>query len=156
MGKDEEPSARQWCGSTNVMFDLELDKGSAYKIAFSPEKLDQVIIQEIKRAGMERRTGLVDPWENMRSGPSSLFHSLQESHVRAETWPDRMHVQGEVQLCNFSRDNSGTTKRLAERIIKKLKPKTADLLIIVRGPGRNFDVRAMSVVRQEGKLVFPW
>lgn len=157
MVKTEESPALKWCGSTNVMFDLTLDRKSALKIAFCPEVLDQVIIKAIKEAGMERRTGLIDPWETTRRGPASFFHSLQESHVRAETWPDRMHVQGEVQLCNFSRDNSGATRQLAERIIRKLKPKTADLLVIIRGPDKNFDVRSMSVTRSKGgMLVFNW
>ena len=127
--------AQQWRGSTNVMFDLHLNQESNCKVAFSPEKLDRMIRKAIKKVGMIRRKGVLDVWESKHSGPATSFHSLQESHVRVETWPKECHVQGEVQLCNFSRDNSAAARRLADLIIENLKPATTQRLVITRGPG---------------------
>lgn len=156
MGKKKCPAvpAQQGCGSTNVMFDVYLDKASKRSIAFCPEKLDRMIREAIEKSGMIRRTGVLDIWESKRSGPATSFHSLQESHVRVETWPKESHVQGEVQLCNFSRDNSATAKRLAELIIMALNPAVVQLVIVARGPGMVL-VLQESIERKRGVLVFP-
>ncbi len=135
MGNEPSVSAHKGGGSTNVMFDLRLDEKSNCRIAFSPEKLDRMIRKAIKLVKMKRRKGILDVWESKQFGPATSFHSLQESHVRVETWPKECHVQGEVQLCNFSRDNSAAARRLADLIIENLKPATTQRLVITRGPG---------------------
>ena len=141
--KKKEPRpvlAEKWCGSTNVMFDLHLGDESNCRIAFSPGKLDRMIRKAIKQVGMIRRKGLLDVWESRQFGPATSFHSLQESHVRVETWPKESHVQGEVQLCNFSRDNSAAARRLTDIIIKNLQPVTTQIFVITRGPGKKIVV----------------
>lgn len=123
------------CGSLNILFDLYLDAESNCGVAFSPHALDSLLKKTIAEIGMVRRTGMLDVWKTKYSGPASSFHSLEESHVRVETWPEDRHVQGEVQLCNFSRDNREATMQYARLIIERLKPASAHLLCIPRGPG---------------------
>ena len=125
----------QGCGSTNIMFDLYLDKESECSVALDPTKLHRVLRKAIKEIGMIRRTGVLDVWESKHSGPATSFHSLQESHVRVETWPKERHVQGEVQLCNYSRNNALAAKRFTRLVIEYLDPATAYVLCIPRGPG---------------------
>ncbi|MBI5405415.1 S-adenosylmethionine decarboxylase [Candidatus Kaiserbacteria bacterium] len=119
------------------MFDLLLDRKSKRGTAFSPRNLGVLIRAAIREAEMTLRADLLDAWGSKRRGPASLFYSLEESHVRVETWPEHSHVQGEVQLCNFTRDNSRATRHLAEIIIKALNPANMQLLVIMRGPGEN-------------------
>lgn len=149
-------SVSGWCGSTNVMFDCYLDDASSLGVAFNPEKLDLMVQEKIKESGMIRRKGLLDVWESKHRGPCTSFHSLQESHVRLETWPAELHVQGETQLCNYSRDNSGIAIRLTESIVKQLRPHLVYARIIKRGPGPDMSFRELTVVRQRGVLVFAW
>jgi S-adenosylmethionine/arginine decarboxylase-like enzyme len=124
------------CGSTNVFFDLYFKSVTKHMAAFCPEKLDRLIRNAIAGSGMQRRTGVLDVWETKEFGPATSFHSLQESHVRVETWPKEGHVQGEVQLCNFSRDNSAAARRLADTIIQSLQPTTVEIIVLIRGPGK--------------------
>ncbi len=121
-------------GSTNLMFDLYLDAESNVKLAFSPGRLHWTLRNAIRGVGMTQRKSLLDPWETKLTGPASFFHSLEESHVRIETWPEDMHVQGEVQLCNYSRNNTEATWRLAWFIIDTLNPARGQILPITRGP----------------------
>ena len=118
-----------------MMFDFYLDEKSNCSIVFSPAALDRILREEVAMIEMTRRTGLLDLWELEHVGPATSFHSLQESHVRVETWPAEFHVNGEVQLCNFSRDNEQPAKRLVRHIIGRLNPATARILCIKRGPG---------------------
>ena len=141
--------AQTWGGSTNVMFDLHLNEKSNCRVAFSPDKLDRMIRKAIRAVRIKRRKGVLDVWESRQSGPATSFHSLQESHVRVETWPKERHVQGEVQLCNFSRDNSAAALRLADLIIKNLKPATTQRLVITRGPGKKVLVMQESIESQK-------
>lgn len=124
------------CGSTNVLFDLYFAKVTKHTVAFCPERLDLLIRNAIKGIGMVRRTGVLDVWETREFGPCTSFHSLEESHVRLETWPKEGHVQGEVQLCNFSRDNSVAARRLADIIIQSLEPTIIEIIVVTRGPGK--------------------
>lgn len=124
-------------GSRNIMFDLHLDKESKCPIAFSAKKFDRIICAAIKDSKMNLRKKFVDVWKTKRSGPASLFYSLSESHVRIETWPERSHVQGEVQLCHYTRNNSKAAMGLAECIIASLNPASTQVQIIDRGPDQN-------------------
>lgn len=134
--------SRAGCGSLNVMFDLYLDAASASEVAFSAEKFDRMICEAIGESGMTLRKSFVDEWKkSVQEGPASLFYSLEESHVRIETWPEEGHVQGEVQLCNFSKNNEEAAQQLAERIITALNPAVAQILYIGRGPGPTAYVR---------------
>lgn len=131
---------RAGCGSLNIMFDLYLDRSSA-AAAFSPKKFDGLIREAIKKSGMTLRKAFLDCWKSEQEGPASLFYSLEESHVRIETWPDENHVQGEVQLCNFSKDNAQATRQLAEHIISGLNPAATEIVFVSRGPGPNLLVQ---------------
>ena len=92
---------------------------------------------------MRRRTGVLDVWETKDTGPATSFHSLEESHnrlsvinfARVETWPKELHINGEVQLCNYTRDNTKAAKLLVTRLIEHLEPARANILLIGRGPG---------------------
>ena len=134
-------TGRVGCRSLNVMFDLYLDEQSNNATAFSASIFDAVIRKEIVASGMTLRKYFIDAWESETEGPASLFYSLEESHVRIETWPAERHVQGEVQLCNFSKDNEGAAQGLANCIIAVLNPVLWEKLLIHRGPGTAFHVR---------------
>lgn len=130
-------------GSTLIVYDLYLDKGSNSRVALSPKLLHKEIRNIITEVNMTRRTGILDVWETRETGPATSFHSLEESHnrvsvvnfARAETWPDELHINGEVQLCNYSRDNTNVVQLLVNLLIQHLQPSTAHLLLIGRGPG---------------------
>lgn len=129
------------CGSTSMVFDFYLDKRSQCALAFSPVKFDQVFLEEIENIGMTRRQGALDVWKLEEDyGPATSFHSLEESHVRAETWPEKMHMNGEIQLCNFSRDNSEAAKSFVRNIITRFNPARAQILCIKRGPGVDLEM----------------
>lgn len=136
-------------GSTLVVYDLYLDEESNLGIALSPRCLHAELERIIGEVGMFQRTGLLDVWESADCGPATSFHSLSESHSRnfcaapefnrAETWPGERitHVQGEDQLCNFSRNNEAAAKLFACLVIERLKPVSAEILVIYRGPGQS-------------------
>ncbi len=138
---DQSVQHRVGCGSLNIMFDLYLDAASNTAVAFSAEQFDVVIRAAIQKSGMTLRKSFVDAWKSEQEGPASLFFSLEESHVRIETWPEEKHIQGEVQLCNYSKDNAGAARELAERIIKALNPAITQIFFINRGPGPNVAIR---------------
>lgn len=122
-------------GSTLVGYDLYLDKQSNCELAFSPKRLHEEMRSLIAEVGMTHRRGLLDVWETAEAGPATSFHSLNESHHRVETWPDELHVNGDVQLCNYSRDNALAAKRFVQTIIERLQPAKAYVFVISRGPG---------------------
>jgi len=130
-------------GSTLIVYDLYLDKQSNSNLALSPRLLHKEIHNIISEVNMKRRTGILDVWETKEAGPATSFHSLEESHnrasvvnfARAETWPDELHINGEVQLCNYSRDNTSAVQLLVKLLIQHLEPSVAYLLFIGRGPG---------------------
>ncbi|HVB20080.1 MAG TPA: S-adenosylmethionine decarboxylase [Candidatus Paceibacterota bacterium] len=134
---------RSGCGSLNIAFDLYLDAVSNSNVAFSAEKLNVVIRKAIKKAGMTLRKSFIDPWESVQEGPATLFYSLEESHVRIETWPAEGHLQGEVQLCNFSKNNEKAAQHLAECIIGSVNPETTQVLFLRRGPGPDLLAREL-------------
>lgn len=48
--------------------------------------------------------------------------SLVESHIAIHTWPELRCLTLDVYLCNYSRDNSVTCKRVFEEIVNFFKP----------------------------------
>ncbi|MBI2410070.1 hypothetical protein HYV30_03455 [Candidatus Kaiserbacteria bacterium] len=135
--------SKKECGSTLIVYDLYLDKRSNARIALSPKLLHKEVSKIIAEVNMHRRTGVLDVWESKEAGPATSFHSLEESHnrlsvinfARAETWPKEMHINGEAQLCNYSRDNTRAARLLVRRLIERLDPARANILLIGRGPG---------------------
>lgn len=143
-GKAE--GGRAGCGSLNIMFDLYLDE-SSNDAAFSAERFDSILRASIEASGMTLRKAFIDAWASEHSGPASLFYSLEESHVRIETWPEEGHVQGEVQLCNFSKNNEQAARQLSDRIVTTLNPAVSATVVIRRGPGPSMNVLE-SIVRR--------
>lgn len=151
-------------GSTLIAFDLDFDDESNLSLVFSPEALHAVLGEIISGAQMIAREHLLDVWDTLEHGPATSFRSLQESHIRvvpryphtpngefirAETWTEdhpRAHANGEVQLCNYSRDNSEAAWQIVLAIIKISNPASASIMVIERGPGRP--------LRQAGTLVY--
>lgn len=125
------------CGSTNVMFDAYCGPDSNLELVRNPTLLQEMIRGKIARSGMTWRTGMLDVWHGEEHPPGSSFDSLEESHVRSETWPQVSHVQGEGQLCNYTRDNSTPTIDLVKDFILELKPEYACIQIIYRGPNKS-------------------
>lgn len=122
-------------GSTVLLFDLYLDEESDHSLALNPTLLHRKLKVCIEKVGMKRRKDLLDEWKSPTEGPMSSFISIEESHLRVETWPDELHLNGDVQLCNFSRDNSGIAADLCLSVIREINPKHAYVLTCVRGPG---------------------
>jgi S-adenosylmethionine/arginine decarboxylase-like enzyme len=56
--------------------------------------------------------------------------------VRVETWPEHGHVNGEVQICNYSQDNRESALALARALLQMLGAKTGEVVVIERGPNR--------------------
>jgi len=48
--------------------------------------------------------------------------SLVESHISIHTWPELKYLTLDVYLCNYSKDNSTTTKKVFEEIAIFFKP----------------------------------
>jgi hypothetical protein len=146
------------CGSTNVMWDCYLDKESNLLLALNPTKLHHAIQEAIGESGMILRTSLLDVWLANHHGPASTFDSLEESHVRSEMWPEVLHVQGESQLCNFSRDNFRITLQLTERIFAMINPELVYAMVIKRGPSRQpmEPVGQYKFERKQGVLTYDW
>ena len=150
-------------GSTLVVYDLYLDRRSNLGIALSPKRLHAELERIIGEVGMFQRMGLLDVWDSEDYGPATSFHSLGESHSRmffcaaaefsrAETWPGEQitHVQGEDQLCNFSRNNEDAAKLFACLVIELLKPVSAEILVIYRGPGQSLRPAGPTIIWRRG------
>jgi S-adenosylmethionine/arginine decarboxylase-like enzyme len=141
-------------GSTLISFDLYLDKESNLKLAFTPQPLHKQIGKWINAVGMKKRRSLLDTWGTIKSGPISSFTSVAESHVRIETWPDELHINGDIQLCNFTKDNSRAAHKLLCFILEEINPWTAYALTCVRGPGPILTpVRRATFFRGKGPVV---
>ena len=148
-------------GSTLVVYDLYLDEKSNLDTALSPKRLHAELERIIGEVGMLQRKGLLDVWDSEDYGPATSFHSLSESHSRnycapefnrVETWPGEQitHVQGEVQLCNFSRNNEDAAKLFACLVIELLKPVSAEILVIYRGPGQSLRPAGSTIMWYRG------
>ncbi|MDE1924653.1 MAG: hypothetical protein KGH79_00515 [Patescibacteria group bacterium] len=142
-------------GSTMIAFDFsECDE-----IINHPAQLRDAIRAIITRQGLTpRENDFTDTWGSREEGPSTIFIPLKESHIRLwifsgiinrllrlllgmlaffriETWPDRKnHVNGEVQICNYSRNNRMATAEIVVALAQLLKPKLISLHIFQRGP----------------------
>lgn len=56
------------------------------------------------------------------TGGYSLLIGLTESHISIHTWPERLAVQLDVFLCNYTRDNSGTCSEVFNEILEWFNP----------------------------------
>ena len=122
-------------GSTLISFDFYLDKESNLTLAFTPKFLHTWIGKLIDSVGMKKRKRLLDAWETVNRGPLSSFTSVAESHVRIETWPDELHINGDIQLCNFTKDNSRAAENFVTFLLDGINPWAAYTLTCLRGPG---------------------
>ncbi len=122
-------------GSILLAFDFVLDDESDVSLVLNPKVFFGALKKAVPESGMTLREGFLDVWENPTSGPMSAFISIAESHIRVETWPDELHVNGEVQLCHYSRDNSKSAVGILERIQEMINPGSGQILRISRGPG---------------------
>jgi S-adenosylmethionine/arginine decarboxylase-like enzyme len=137
---------RGLCGSTVIRVDAYLDKGSKLAIAQSPDLLQQMVRKAIDKAGMTWLDKWRYVWEPNEQGhnPFTTMDCLAESHVvtavagisnlRAETWPEVLYVQMDVQLCDYSRPNYHPAVDLSKDVTLGLDPKCAYLQIMRRGP----------------------
>lgn len=48
--------------------------------------------------------------------------SLVESHIAIHTWPELKYLTLDVYLCNYSKDNSATTRKVFSDIVMFFKP----------------------------------
>ncbi len=53
-------------------------------------------------------------------GPGAFSHNvmLAESHVCVHTWPESNFYSLDIHTCNYTRDNSEATRKMAEEIIE--------------------------------------
>lgn len=58
--------------------------------------------------------------------------SLAESHIAIHTWPELKYLTLDVYLCNYSRDNSITTKKIFEEIAEFFEPIEVNKRLIKR------------------------
>jgi len=58
--------------------------------------------------------------------------SLVESHIAIHTWPELGYLTLDVYLCNYSKDNSDTCKKVFKEIIKLFKPIKVKKIAIIR------------------------
>ena len=58
---------------------------------------------------------------------------LAESHLAIHTWPEDSGVTLDIYVCNLSRDNSDSARRVFTRILEKLKAKENVSHAVVRG-----------------------
>lgn len=119
-------------GSTVIHFDVY---GCNERIVGSPQELHSKIRQLIEKAGFTIRAQTLDVWDSLLVGSCTSFFVLAESHVRVETWPERnMHANGEIQICNYSRDNRAHARQLARNIITELNAEKGEVFVLERGP----------------------
>lgn len=58
--------------------------------------------------------------------------SLIESHIAIHTWPELYYFTLDVYLCNYSKDNSATCKRVFEEIVHFFKPTKVIKKMVIR------------------------
>ena len=138
MGKHEvamEPSG-QGIGSTLIVIDLDgigtSDPGSLIN---HPRRIPAAVRRIIQRWGMTPRRSLLDCWQTPQHVPATHFQTLEESHARVETWPERGHANLETQICNFSRNNRRAAEAIALDLIALFQPTKIQVMVIQRGPG---------------------
>ena len=130
-------------GSTMVKFNLQ----GCNLLANAPEKLLETVRSIISaRLLVPREINLLDSWGTAAQGACTVFVPLEESHVRVsvrspeqfvrcETWPDRNnYIDGEIQLCNYTRDNRILTRELFKDLRAALDPQHGSYIVIECGP----------------------
>lgn len=139
-------------GSRAIMFDLY---GCDKQVMVNRTSLRKKMIAAISSIGMVIRKTWVDPWEN---GALTFFASLAESHLRFETWPDDDvdgHVNAEVQLCHYSRNNSSRAWKLTQLVIETFQAQSGKIVFINRGPGPDLEVvQEKTFVRKGAKYFY--
>lgn len=58
--------------------------------------------------------------------------SLVESHIAIHTWPELNYLTIDVYLCNYSKDNSATCKKVFKEITHLFKPVKIRKTTVVR------------------------
>jgi len=58
--------------------------------------------------------------------------SLVESHIAIHTWPELGYLTLDVYLCNYSKDNSDSCKKVFKEIIKLFKPIKVKKITIIK------------------------
>jgi len=122
------PTENQGRGSIHYALELYLDEKSNIVVAFTPAKLHTMIHNGIAWSNMHILGHILDPL-------GMSFHSLQESHVLFEPWPERMFLLGDVRLCHFSRDNTAVAQGLVRHYVRELDPARVIITALHRGPG---------------------
>lgn len=77
-------------------------------------------------SGVIKKFGLTELGSFYYQFPKSGFTgiiSLVESHIAIHTWPEFRYLTLDVFLCNYSRDNSETCKKVFSAISNFFKPK---------------------------------
>ncbi len=73
--------------------------------------------------------------EQLHTFPNNSFtivFALAESHVTIHTWPERMTVQIDVFLCNYTHDNTEKCQNIYDLIIEYFAPSETDSTILNR------------------------
>lgn len=129
-------------GSTLIIIDMY----GCNHFAHNPEALHALQLELIEKHGMTPRAEVLDCWVDRTSGPCTSFRTLEDSHVsaesasamsrnRAETWPEKNHINADIQLCNFNKDNRPAAEAFAAEFVERCGAKMAYLMAIQRGPG---------------------
>lgn len=128
-------------GSTLIIVDMY----GCNHFAHNPGALHALLLELIEKHHMKPRAETLDCWKDRKSGPCTSFWTLEESHVlaettaapgrcRAETWPEKGHINTDIQLCNFSKDNRPAAEAFAAELVARCEAKMAYLIAIQRGP----------------------
>lgn len=57
-----------------------------------------------------------------KGGSFTGLVSLVESHISIHTWPELKYLTLDVYLCNYSKDNSATCKKVFDEIVNFFHP----------------------------------
>ena len=132
-------------GSTVILFDAY----GVNALAQRPHELKQAVRTRIKGLQLTpRERDLLDNHYGDDESASTIFVPLEESHVRlhanffrVETWPEEgNYINGEVQICNYTRDNQYLTYVLFWNIMALLEPKRVEVMSVSRGPFRSMEI----------------
>lgn len=133
-------------GSTIVLIDLY---GCREDVVTNPTRLHHTVRSLIDKAQLTAREASLDVWETPHAGPSTSYHTLAESHVRAsaagdaasfaraEAWTERQydrHVNAEIQVCNYNRVNTHLPRDMAFMLAQELNAQWWQYMVIQRGP----------------------
>lgn len=156
---EQKPGA----GSTLVLIDLY---GCREDIITNPTRLHATVRGLILKARLTAREASLDVWETPHEGPSTSYHTLAESHVRAsatgdassfaraEAWTEGQydrHVNAEFQVCNYNRVNTHLPREMAFRFAQELNARWWQYMVIQRGPHCPMEVIHPSTIESRCK-----